>query len=340
MLLFKYCFFQLFTLCVVSSCLAANTCQGKFVNPITDVCWSCILPIQLGPVKIGGASGLKGRDTKNPSCPICFCKKGAVPLAPGIPLAFWEPVRMIEVTRTPLCMVNLGGISFGSKSPAKLGGYHKNHAKRRHKSFYHVHYYMYPLIAILELVADLGCMDKGSIDVLYMSEFDPMWQDEKLQNLMYPDSILYGHPLMQATCATDCVASSFTSSIDSMHWCAGCHGNMFPIAGTNADHVGGVRTSLLLSMRLLNKMHRAGLAHETSTDSCAAGGKLCASSLSFNLKKSQYKLQMTYPLIKNDETACVPLGITDLKYSANREYPHTGQDWGYILWRKRNCCFF
>ena len=25
-----------------------GSCQGKFLNPITDICWSCIFPISLG----------------------------------------------------------------------------------------------------------------------------------------------------------------------------------------------------------------------------------------------------------------------------------------------------
>ena len=27
----------------------AATCTGKFPNPITDICWSCILPISILP---------------------------------------------------------------------------------------------------------------------------------------------------------------------------------------------------------------------------------------------------------------------------------------------------
>jgi conjugal transfer pilus assembly protein TraU len=22
-----------------------------------------------------------------------------------------------------------------------------------------------------------------------------------------------------------------------------------------------------------------------------------------------------------------------------KEYPYDGQDWGYLIWRKKNCCF-
>ena len=31
---------------------AAPTCHGKFVNPITDVCWSCLFPLSVGGLKI------------------------------------------------------------------------------------------------------------------------------------------------------------------------------------------------------------------------------------------------------------------------------------------------
>ena len=36
---------------------AAQTCTGRFVNPISDVCWECLFPISIGPVTVGSASG-------------------------------------------------------------------------------------------------------------------------------------------------------------------------------------------------------------------------------------------------------------------------------------------
>ena len=327
--------------CFSSEIFASSTCVGRFVNPITEISWSCVLPIQLGPVKIGGFGGEpKTRDTKNPSCPICFCKRGIIPFVPGIPLAFWEPIRIIDITRTPLCMVNLGGIHLGSRSREKLGGWTKGFDEHfAHRSFYHLHYYVYPLIYLLEVIANVVCLEKGTIDLLYLSEFDPAWNDEVLQNLMYPDSILFANVAAQVACTADCVASSFGMPIDSMYFCSGCHGNMFPIAGGNADHAGGVRTSILLAMRALAKLHRAGIAEQTATTECNYNGKLCKTTRNWFIKKSQYKLQMTYPKFKKDNYSCIPLGMTDLLYSINKEYPFKGEDWGYILWRKRNCCF-
>ena len=53
---------------------ASLTCQGHFVNPITDVCWSCILPISIGGFSIGKGGAPKKRDTKNPKSPVCMCR--------------------------------------------------------------------------------------------------------------------------------------------------------------------------------------------------------------------------------------------------------------------------
>ena len=40
---------------------ADDKCSGSFVNPITDVCWSCMFPIYISPLPIKwGYAGQKG----------------------------------------------------------------------------------------------------------------------------------------------------------------------------------------------------------------------------------------------------------------------------------------
>jgi len=34
------------------SAQAAAPCYGKFPNPFTDVCWKCIFPLSIGPLRI------------------------------------------------------------------------------------------------------------------------------------------------------------------------------------------------------------------------------------------------------------------------------------------------
>ena len=40
------------------------TCTGKFPNPITDICWSCILPITIGGATIANFGGQEDNGSK------------------------------------------------------------------------------------------------------------------------------------------------------------------------------------------------------------------------------------------------------------------------------------
>lgn len=326
------------TIIMPLSANASVTCKGNFVNPITDVCWGCLLPISIGDLSIGKGSSPKKRDIKNPTSPICGCSKFGQPVPiPGISIGFWEPVRLVDITRTPYCLVNLGGISIGSNHK-RVSSYHKKGGSAGH-SFYHVHYYIYPLIYWLELLTDFMCLEESSFDVAYMSEFDVTWNDPKMGSLLNPEAMLFGNPIAQLACGLDCASATAATALDSMFWCAGCLGNMYPFSGANADHVGGVQNGSLLTTRILAKMHRIGLAQETSTTDATVNGKICKKNRALKIKKSQYKLQLVNPKSSSNDLGCWPLGLSDMAYSSFKEYPYDGQDWGYLIWRKKNCCF-
>jgi conjugal transfer pilus assembly protein TraU len=173
------------------------TCKGRFVNPISDICWSCIMPISIGAINVGEGSVPRKRDTDNPSSPICGCIKNNIPI-PGISVGFWEPLRLVDITRTPYCMVNLGGILMGSDSK-RISDFSDDRGGRGNQSsFYHLHYYVYPLIYWLEILTDFACLEVSSFDGAYMSEFDITWNDPKLQSLFNPEAILFGNPLAQS----------------------------------------------------------------------------------------------------------------------------------------------
>ena len=70
-----------------------SNCTGKFVNPITDICWSCLFPLSVGGLPIWPGSR---PDTKNPALPVCAC--GSPVPRIGIAIGFWEPARMVDVT--------------------------------------------------------------------------------------------------------------------------------------------------------------------------------------------------------------------------------------------------
>ena len=327
--------YLLLVLFMTQTALADGKCVGRFMNPITDVCWSCIFPISIGGIKINN----RGRDTDNPKSPVCLCNRGNIPV-PGITLGFWEPIRLIEITRTPYCLVSMGGVKVrGGKNQ---GGFTKAHGSGEYKktSFYHVHYYASPLIYWLNLLTDFGCLEEGGMDLAYMSELDPAHNNDKVANFMNPEVFLTANPIAIASCSLDCVKANLSLPIDSMFWCAGCLGSMYPFSGHVQGHIGGVQASSLLATRAIAKMHRLGMARRTATDDGSIDGKLCKTELALKIPKSQYKLQMTYPIANSKGGfACNPLGMADILYNSGKEFPYKGEDFVYLLWRKRNCCF-
>jgi conjugal transfer pilus assembly protein TraU len=61
----------------------------------------------------------------------------------------------------------------------------------------------------------------------------------------------FANPLAQGVCAVDCGLATIDTASDKLFWCSGCWGNMYPWGGWNADHIGGVQNSSLLTTRIL-----------------------------------------------------------------------------------------
>lgn len=315
-------------------------CVGKFVNPITDICWSCIFPISIGGISI--KSGSSRRDTDNPNLPVCGCMKKIPPSeipvpVPGIAIGFWEPIRLVDVTRNPFCLVSMGGIDLGHDR--HYGSFAKKYDGEEHNqhAFYHTHYYMYPLIYWLELLTDFTCLEEGSMDVFYMSEFDPMYKNSA--NFLSPEAYLFANPIAQAACSADCLAATTDLPKDSLFWCVGCQGSIYPFSGHVTGHIGGVQSSSLLATRMLARLHRLGQAKKTATDDGGLNGPLCKKETSLKIVKSQYRLQMTYPIpASSGEFTCNPIGMSPTLFNSGKEFPYEGEDFGYLVWRKKNCC--
>lgn len=320
-----------YSICLLAIFLAekgiAGKCKGRFVNPVTDICWSCVFPITIGGIKVSPS----GEDTSNPHDLLCTC--GSQVPRVGIPISFWEPVRLIDVTRTKFCLVNMGGISIGGSSIKGHGTVDSGTSGGRKRSFYQVHYYIYPVIYWLELLTDFVCLEKSKFDVAYITEFDPMWNDDETAFVLNPEAAVFGNPVAQAACAADSVAATSGFPLDAMFWCAGCQGSMYPFVGTVADHISGIQASLLLTSRMLAKLHREGLAKGTTGKAA-----MCKPYSAFTIIKSQYKQQMLYPSATTGKGGCSPLGRTEIVWGSGKEKPYSGEDFGYLIWRKRQCC--
>lgn len=307
----------------------AGACQGKFANPLTDICWSCIFPITLGGTSL---LTLDQEDTANPGGLLCACSN---PLRIGIKTGFWEPARRVDVTRTPYCFVSLGGIQLDPGFPAAEGEVRQQGDLTR-QSFYHVHWYADPLLYYLEVVLDGVCLETGSFDVAYLTEIDPLWNDDELTLLLNPETYLFGNPTAQAACAADCVQASQGFGSNVLFWCAGCHGSTYPLNGHVQAHISGVQASSLLVQRMTAKLHRELLMWGT-----AGSDGLCGAYAQPVMDKTQYKTQMLYPVpqtTKINGRCCQPYGRTSATWGAGKNIPYIGEDFSYEIFRKKSCC--
>ena len=99
----------LMTILTNAPSIAHAVCQsGLPLNPITDVCWECVFPIEFAGITL-----IEGPFVNNlPSAadvPICEC-----PFPPpifvriGLPLSMWEPARFAETVRDQLHFIWMG----------------------------------------------------------------------------------------------------------------------------------------------------------------------------------------------------------------------------------------
>ncbi len=314
------------------SAAADPSCEGRFVNPITDVCWQCIFPMSIGSVSVAAGGG---PDTVNPASPVQYC-----PAPPpifvriGLAIGYWEPMAMTDVSRSPGCMVNLGGFSINL---GKTGmGTAKKDDRQVNGAFYHVHWYANPLLFWLEVLMDSTCLENGVFDLTYLTELDPLWADSEMTFIINPDVALFSNPIAQAACAADCVAATAGFPLDLMSWCGGCQGSLFPLSGFVGSKIGGVQSSVLLMMRFTSKLHREALMWSGS-----GSNGLCGYYPVLEFPKSNYKYNMTYPIPqtqKENGKCCQPFGRTTAVWGAGKEFPYQGEDFAYQIWRKRDCC--
>jgi conjugal transfer pilus assembly protein TraU len=323
----------LMTIFLIPSSHADNICHGKFANPITDVCWSCLFPISIGSVTVfnGGQS-----DTSNPSLPICTCPIVPTGVRIGISIGYWEPIALVDVTRHPYCMVNLGGIQL-AKGEFGADGEVDEGVPSQGGSFYYVHWYKFPLMYWLNLLTDAACLEKGDFDIAYLTELDPTWHDDELTFLLNPEALLFGNMIAQAACSADSIATLTGLPIDTLFWCAGSQGSMYPLNGVVQQHIGGVQASTLLTERMTYKMHREGLVWDSIGQNSPV---LCYQYPSPIIPKSRYRYQMINPIptASGGEDGCHAFGHTTTLWGSLHEYPYAGEDFGYLVWRKRNCC--
>lgn len=307
---------------------ADSLCTGTFVNPITGICWDCLFPMSFGNVALVPSSF---PDTGNPSDPICICQM-PIGYRIGIAFGYWEPEALADVTRDPFCMVNLGiSINMGMLNN-DIGSEQGNDGAAGRGAFFWVHWYYYPLMSWLNILTDVTCMETGDFDIAYMTELDPTWQDDQLAFLLNPEAILFGNPIAQEACAADATTTLAGNElpIDSLFWCLGSQGSAYPLTGNISDQVTDIQAATQEAERMNFKLHREGLLWDTT------GDNVCSEVPTPILPKSRYRYQMTNTI--PDASTCYPYGSGTVTWEVGHDNLSDEENYGYLMWRKRNCC--
>ena len=297
------------------------------ISVVTKMCYSCTFPLRIGGITV--ISGPMDDASHVITRPLCTC-----PFPPpifkrvGIPIGFFEPSRLIEVVSDPYCFPLLG-INFGNNGT--LGGTKNNGTSSKH-TFFQAHYMIFPVYAIIGMYTDIACVESGSPDVGYITEIDPLWNDDELATYINPEALLFGNPITNLACTADSVSSGVGYPIDPLFWCMGSWGNSYPLTGHKPTSDSYVQDTAAIASRLIYKLHRELILWKSWGE-----GGLCGYVPSPIWEKTAYRLEIISPI--PNSVAAVP-GETGLKWDYGKNIPMQYDNFGYLLFKKRDCCAF
>jgi conjugal transfer pilus assembly protein TraU len=254
--------------------------------------------------------------------PVCVC---GVPPSIGITTSFWEPSRIAETVKDPYCFP-LMGTQMASTTQGMLSGDNRSNS---YKSFAQAHYYIFPVWGILDLFVDIECIDRMEFDLAYMTEVDPLWNDDMLAFIINPEALLFANTAAQLACMGDAISATTSLPSNSLYWCMGAWGSFYPLAG----HIGKsnyIEANAGLAARMLYKLSRELLA-------CDPGADICGCAQRPIIRKTHYRLQLVKPVRDNQ---CYPIGKSSALWERNKNPVYNGDNFLWMVFRKNLCCMY
>ena len=296
---------------------------------ISSVPWKELFPIRIGLAKLG--SGQEPNHRTKSSTGLCMCEDSAGMFHPGVTTGFWRPQRLIELTRSPGCLMALGGHKLPIVDQRRWGTLGSANIPKG-LTYMHAHVYSLPLIEMLNMFTGIGgcTSDLVDFDLINLSEVDPSWNHPELAALLSPDLAAYANPAAMNACTADGLAALNSQPMDSLHWCAGSWGNIYPLSGFTSTYGHFADNTSLLATRALAKIHRIGLARKTVGEDAQ-----CHSRITPWLPKSQYKMSMFWPEPEKQKAHWI--GASAATWGMHR-HPLGKDDAMYLIWQYRDCC--
>lgn len=314
------------------------------------------------------------RDNGDSSPPlICSCYRPPIPFKiPGVGVSYWEPARVAEVVREPMCSPTLGGASLGgsnnSESSGGQGGANnsggsgsggtgggssgasnngsgsgggkliaprgtnKTSAGTENNAFYHVHWIQFPVLNWLGMVLGSGCGKSETFDMAYMSELDALWEDDEASFVLNPEAVLFANPVSQLACVADSLKALTTSY--GIDALFWCSGSHGSVFPLTG-HTSGHLGGLETTLALSHRMIFK-LHREGLGMDTSTPAAICYNLPQPVLRKNQYKQHILYPIPLTQKA--FGFGVSTALWGMGREFPYRGEDFTYMIWRKIRCC--
>ena len=290
-------------------------------NISENFCFSCLFPIRIAGMSTSLSPLPQGVTTQS----FCSCDG----FEWGVTVGSWHPTRLIEVVTTPGCSPTTGSHLLTAPTLGSVGHGDHDHGDL---AFFHVHDFPFPLAPILDIFGETPCSTGNHATPPYLSELDPSWNHELLAAMMHPEAILFAEPQAIEACSADAVAANLGMPIDSMIWCGGSWGYLYPYTGmVKATSGADPRLTSLMAMRSRALLHRRGLALNTVGDQALCGGVPDPF-----LKKSHYRMSMLYPVAETNDNHA--MGASTSLWGLGHTIPGPGDAPVYLLWQWEDCC--
>jgi conjugal transfer pilus assembly protein TraU len=294
-----------------------------------------VFPIRLAGIQIINLGGVDDFNSIS-SSPICICNMPPpIFIRAGLPLSMWEAGHLMETVKHPWCSPSVGiqlPVPFNQQA---MGSEGQQETSNSQHAAAQVHMVIYPVWILIGLFVDVMCFQYAkSFDYLYVTEIDPLWQNDMWATLLGPEAILVANPVAQMACSIDSMKATINRGLDPLFWCMGAWGSTYPMS-ENITSAGYVQANAGLASRMIAKLHREMLLWGTIGNPTVSG--TCQRYPMPMWMKRQYNLLLLHPIADSKRRV---IGKPGILWTSGKNVPFTGDDFVFMLYNKRDCCLF
>jgi len=343
----KYKILLLFVSLFISANVFAKVGTKPCIDPLTTINWAYFIDdFIIGSYGDSDSLELSYEDSdgdgRSDGGGLCFCKKTSDGRADGgLKIRFSEPIGFVELVNTPYKFTCFEGDS-------GKGGWSKLFHRGNTTGYRNAHFIQYPVFALMNYGMDQLCLSKEfPLDVPFIGELTPFWNDDFTALLTNPVAALTANPIAQMACGWDCSVSTLKKPNEYLSWCNGCWQGRRLNTGRSIDG-NQVQSDAALVMSVLDFQHSTYQLPQTIQIPGSGVGFLeianfwnsneiaCGDSISYFPKviKNQYLLQNVYP---TSNSYMITPGEHGAIFSNFRIIPQY-QDRIFAIWRRKVCC--